>query len=306
VNQNHAHSHTHTHSGGGDERRLLLAMLLTGGFMVIELAGGLVSGSLALLADAGHMLTDTAALLLAWLAARTAKRPADHFRSYGYHRVQILAAFVNGVAILAVVAWILVEAADRVLAPRPVMGGLMLAVAVAGLAVNAIAFVLLHGGRQSNLNLRAALIHVFGDLLGSIAAISAAVVILLTAWYPIDPLLSVLVALLIARSAWYVVRHSTHILLEGTPDDVDVQELRGALIEGIDGVRDVHHVHVWSLTPERPLLTLHMDVGEGVDTARVLREAKHLLQHHFGIDHSTVQVEREGCADEKHMQETGH
>jgi cobalt-zinc-cadmium efflux system protein len=293
-----SHPHTHAQEHAGDERRLLYAMLLTGGFTVVELVGGLISGSLVLLADAGHMLTDTAALLLAWLAARTARRPADRFRSYGYHRVQILAAFVNGVALLAVVAWILVEAAQRLLAPHPVMGGLMLGVAVAGLVVNLLAFALLHGGRRSDLNLRAALVHVLGDLLGSVAAIAAAIVIVVTGWLPIDPLLSVLVALLIARSAWYVVRRSTHILLEGTPDDVDVQSLRAALLDGVAGVRDVHHVHLWSLTPERPLLTLHLDVGAQADTARVLREAKGVLRQRFGIHHSTVQVEREGCVDE--------
>ena len=276
---------------------MLWAMLLTGGFMIAEAIGGIISGSLALLADAGHMLTDTASLFLAWLAARLSRRPADRLRSYGYHRLQILAAFINGIAFIALVVWIVVEAVRRLLEPVEVLGGLMLVIAVLGLLVNAVAFAILHGGQRADLNLRGASLHVLGDLLGSVAAITAAVVILWTGWMPIDPLLSVLVALLILRSAWFIVRQSAHILLEGTPEDIDVEILRETLVTSVADVRDVHHVHIWSLTPERPLLTMHLTIDSSADAAYVLSSAKAILNERFGIAHSTIQIETETCAD---------
>ncbi len=277
---------------------MLVALVLTGGFMVVEVIGGLVSGSLALLADAGHMLTDTAALAMAFMAARMGRKPADALRSYGYHRLQILAAFVNGLAFVAIVGWILVEAVQRLLAPPEILGELMLGVAVLGLLVNLAAFAILHPGARTNLNVRGAMVHVLGDLLGSVAAIAAAVVILLTGWTPVDPLLSVVVALLILRSAWFVVRESAHVLLEGTPQDVDVERLRAALCQSSPAILDVHHVHVWSLTPERPLLTLHVRIAEDADCAAVLRRVKEVLAGRFGIHHSTIQVEPGGCVDQ--------
>lgn len=291
-------SEGHSHNvGHGNERRLLLALLLISGFMLVEVVGGILSGSLALLADAGHMLTDAASLFLAWGAARTARRPADALRTYGYHRVQILAALVNGLALILLVGWIVYEALQRLFEPVEVLGGMMLGVAVIGLLVNVAAFAILHGGEGKDLNMRGALVHVMGDLLGSLAAIIAAVVIMITGWMPIDPLLSLLVAVLILRSAWYVVRRSAHILLEGTPEDVDVELLRSTLVEQVSAVRDVHHVHVWSLTPERPLVTLHVRVASEEDCATVLTEVKALLRQRFGISHSTVQVEAGECAD---------
>lgn len=286
------------HSENHDERRLLLALSLTGGFMIVEVIGGLWSGSLALLADAGHMFTDTVSLGLAWLAARLSRRPADERRTYGYHRLQILAAFVNGIFFLFIVAWIGFEAVQRLLTPQPVLGGVMLWVALAGLGINVLAFVLLHGGHHHNLNVRAALLHVMGDLLGSLAAIVAAGVILATGWYPIDPLLSILVALLILYSAWKVVRQSGHILLEGTPTGVDPERIRAELHRQIPEIEDVHHLHVWSLTPDRPMLTLHVTVAADVDCGWVLGRVKRTLQEVFGIDHSTVQVETAACIDE--------
>ena len=292
------------HHHSSDERRLLLALTLTGSFMLVEVAGGIWSGSLALLADAGHMLTDTASLALAWLAARLSRRPADELRSYGYHRLQILAAFLNGVFFIFIVGWILYEAAHRLLQPQPVIGGIMLWVAVTGLVVNLLAFALLHGRHGHNLNLRAALLHVTGDLLGSVAAIVAAGVILLTGWYPIDPLLSVLVALLILVSALRVVRQSAHILLEGTPPDVDVRRIREVLFAQIPAVKDVHHIHAWSLTPDRPMLTLHVTIDEPVNCRDVLSDVKRVLRDEFRITHSTVQVEPITCIDETLTNET--
>jgi len=267
--------------------------------MVVEVIGGLMSGSLALLADAGHMLTDSVALLLALVAARLAQKPADRLRSYGYQRVQILAAFLNGSLFILLVIWIGVEAVQRILQPSPVLGGPMLVVAVLGMIVNLLAFRLLHGGQSGNLNLRAASLHVLGDLLGSVAAVSAALVIMLTGWMPIDPILSIVVAMLILRSAWGVVRESGHILLEGTPPEIDVRVIRQALIDEVKGVRDIHHVHIWSLAPEHTMLTLHADITDDADAAQILREVKAVLAQRFNLRHTTIQVEPGGCADEE-------
>ena len=199
-------------------RRVTIALVLTATFMVVEVIGGIISGSLALLADAGHMLTDTMALALAAVAFHVSKRPADHRLTYGYQRFQILAAFVNGLSLLIIVGWILFEAVNRFLSPSNVIGGTMLIVAAAGLIVNIIAFVVLHGGDRDNLNIRGAALHVAGDLLGSVAAIIAAIVIIYTGWVPIDPILSVAVAMLILRSAWILLKRSSHVLLEGAPE----------------------------------------------------------------------------------------
>lgn len=279
------------------ESKLLWALLLVSGFMLVEVVGGILSGSLALLADAGHMLTDAASLALAWGASHIGKRPADTLRTYGYQRLQILAALINGLAFIALVVWIAIEAIQRLNQPVQVMGGTMLVVATLGLLVNLVVFFILHRGHDHDLNLRGAMIHVLGDLLGSVAAIVAAVVILSSGWMPIDPLLSILVALLILRSAWYVVKQSAHILLEGTPEDVDVELLRRTITESIDEVVDVHHVHVWSLTPGHPLLSMHVSVVNGLCASDVLAEVKKVLVEQFGIEHSTVQIESEGCAD---------
>lgn len=295
----HSHGHAHGHGAGVDsEKRVFWAFLLTAGFMGAEVAGGLISGSLALLADAAHMLTDAAALALAWTAFRVARRPADPQRSYGYHRGQVLAAFVNGAVLIAIVFWIFFEATQRLLDPRPIAGTTMLAVATLGLVVNIAAFAILHGGDRENLNLRGAAAHVLGDLLGSAAAILGALVILWTGWTPIDPLLSLLVGLLVLRSAWSVLREAAHILLEGTPAGIDPPGLRQALLDGIPDLQDVHHIHAWSLVPGRPLLTLHAQVTESADAQATLVHIKQILAQRFGIDHSTVQIECGPCGDD--------
>lgn len=289
----HAHDHAHD-----DRRRLLWALLLTGGFMVAEVVGGLLAGSLALLADAGHMLTDTAALALAWHALHAAARPATHRHSYGHGRQEVLAALINAGALLAIAAWITVEAIGRLLEPVAVLGGPMLAVALAGLAVNLVVFRILHGSSGESLNIEGATLHVLGDLLGSLAAIAAAAVILLTGWTPIDPLLSVLVALLILRSAWGLAARSWHVLMEGTPEDLDIPSLRAALIEAVPGVVDVHHVHAWSLKPGHRLVTLHAIVAEGCSDTVALRELHRVLSERFRLDHATVQLERGRCIED--------
>lgn len=287
------------HHHESDRRRVQIALVLTGLFMLVEVAGGLISGSLALLADAGHMLTDTMALALAAVAFRVSTRPADAKRSYGYHRFQILAAFVNGLTLTGIVVWILFEAISRFMAPPAVMGSLMLVVACAGLLVNVAAFLILHGGDPDNMNLRGAALHVMGDLLGSVAAIAAAVVIIFTGWMPIDPLLSILVAALILRSAWDLLKRSAHVLLEGAPDWLDVTQMQERINAAVPSILSIHHVHVWGLTLQRVMLTMHICVaGDGIDQTLVVRQVKKILKDEFGIDHSTIEVEHELCADQ--------
>jgi len=267
--------------------------------MLAEVAGGIISGSLALLADAGHMLTDFASLSLAWLGFRLARRPADWRRTYGFDRFSVLVAFINGLALFVIAAWITVEAIQRLREPTVVLGGLMLWVALAGLVVNLLAFWILSHGDKENLNLRAASLHVMGDLLGSIAAVAASIVILTTGWMPIDALLSIVVALIILRSAWHVVGEAGHILLEGAPPGLDVEQLKKDLC-AISYVVDIHHVHAWSISQERPMVTLHADIEPGTDSILAVREIKQMLAKQFDIPHATVEVEYGDCVDEPH------
>jgi len=293
AHDHHGHDHAHHHAVAvtrANERRVFWVMMLTGGFMGVEVAGGLLSGSLALLADAGHMLADTAALALAWFAFRIARRPADARRSFGYHRFQILAAFANGLALFAIAGWIVIEAVIRLLSPVEVMGWPMMLIAAVGLIVNIIGFAILAKNADHNLNIRGAALHVMGDMLGSVAAIIAAIIILATGWMPIDPILSVLVSLIILRSAWTIVKESAHILLEGTPSGIDPARI-GATLKDIYGVNDVHHVHAWALTSERPMITLHAVVADGVDHNAVLAQINQVLRDRFSIEHATVQIE---------------
>jgi len=276
-----------------------IAFLLTATFMAVEFAGGLIAGSLALIADAGHMLTDAAALALAWAATHIAARPADRKRTFGYQRLRVLATFVNGCALLFIVAWIVFEAVQRLFAPVAVNARVMLWIGAMGLAVNLIVLAMLRRGEAHDMNVAAATLHVLGDMLGSVAAVIAACVILWTGWLPIDPLLSLLVGALIVRSAWALVRRSAHILMEGSPDWLDVAELRTTLESQIPAIRDVHHVHAWLVGPQQILLTMHASVTVGSDHFAVLRDAKAVLAQRFGITHATIQLETETCADEQ-------
>ena len=295
----HDHGHSNVDEGNGKNlRRVMIALVLTGAFMVVEVVGGIISGSLALLADAGHMLTDTMALALAAMAFHVSKRPPNGQLTFGYQRFQILAAFVNGLSLLAIVGWILFEAINRFLNPGEVLGETMLVVAAAGLVVNLISFAVLHTGDQENLNIRGAALHVAGDLLGSVAAIVAALVIIYTGWTPIDPMLSVAVAVLIFKSAWSLVKRSAHILLEGAPEWLDVQAMQDRVVAGVPGVGEIHHVHIWGLTPQELMLTMHMSVIDGVSSqSDVVRDTKKFMKDEYGIGHSTIEVDVDGCSD---------
>jgi cobalt-zinc-cadmium efflux system protein len=295
--QSHDHGHGHGAAHANNERRVGLAALLTGSFMLAEVAGGIVAGSLALLADAGHMLTDFAALALAWFGFRLSRRPADWKRTYGFDRFQVLVAFANGLTLFAIAAWIVFEGITRLMTTPEVSGGIMVVIAVLGLVVNVAAFMLLQGADPENLNVRGAAIHVLGDLLGSVAALVAGAVILLTDWTPIDPLLSLVVAAIIVRSGWRVVVDAGHILLEGAPQELDTRAIGPDLIANVEGVEGVHHVHVWSITQSRRMVTLHALICDTEDSDRMVRGIKARLNERFGLDHATIEIERGACAD---------
>ncbi len=300
-NHNHGHGHDHAHhdhAAGASQTRVFLTFWLIAVFMAVEAAGGWWAGSLTLVADAGHMLTDSAALGLAWFAARAMRRPSDAERSYGHDRFSVLAALVNGLGLIAIVVWIAGEAVHRLIVPEAVKAIPMLVIAIAGFAVNCGAFFMLHGADRDNLNIQAALLHVLGDIVASLAAVTAAIIILLRpGWSAADPILSVVAAILILRNAVGVVRRSWHVLMEATPEGVDVTEIEQAL-ETLDGVADIHHLHAWSLTPGKPLITLHARITQGSDPDAVLGRIKRTLNDRFRIDHSTIQMES-ACADDE-------
>ncbi len=307
MSPSHAHPHAHTHShdhlhahGHGDSKHshdaravggrvLLGAVLLTGGFALVELIGGLWSGSLALLADAGHMATDTAALLFALAANVIARRPASNRHSYGLARFEIIAAFVNALAMLAVVAWLFIEAIHRIAQPVAVHGGSVFWIASLGLMVNVLVAWLLSRDSE-NVNTRAALLHVLGDVLGSVAAIVAGIVIYFGGPTITDPLLSMLVGGLILRSTLAVLRQTTHVLLDSVPEGVDYARV-GRALASIDGIVSVHDLHVWSLVPGRGALSAHVLVSDIELWPIILHRARHQLQRDFGIDHITLQPE---------------
>jgi cobalt-zinc-cadmium efflux system protein len=265
--------------------------------MFAEVAGGIAAGSLALLADAGHMLTDFASLALAWFGFRLSRRPADWKRTFGFDRFQVLVAFANGLALFAIAAWIVYEAAERLMTTPVVSGSIMVVVAVLGLLVNIAAFWLLRGADRDNLNVRGAAVHVLGDLFGSVAALVAGGVILATGWTPIDPLLSLVVAAIIVRSGWEVVAEAGHILLEGAPGELDTRAIAPDLVANVKGVEGVHHVHVWSITQSRRMVTLHACIGEKQNSDKAVRNIKARLKERFGLDHATIEIERGVCAD---------
>lgn len=273
-----------------------LAALLTGGFMLVEVAGGIIAGSLALLADAGHMLSDFASLTLAWFAFRIARRPADARRTYGFARVSVLAAFINGLSLIAISGWIVFEAVMRMFEPGEVIAGTMLWIAVAGLVVNILAFAVLHGADQNSLNVRGALLHVLGDLLGSVAAIIAALIIMATGWMIADPLLSILIALIILRSAWLLVSESGHVLLEGAPGHIEVDHIVRDLESNVDNVVDIHHAHAWSLDGAAPLMTMHARIRDAAVATAVISSIKQRLHDKHGVDQATIEIETDDCA----------
>jgi cobalt-zinc-cadmium efflux system protein len=285
----HDHSSHHAHASEG---RLLLAAALTVATLVAEGVGGWVSGSLALLSDAAHMLIDAFALLLAWGGAHFARRPADGRRSFGYARLEVLAGYSNALLQFVLVVWIAAEAFSRLMRPEPILTGIMLVVALIGFAVNAIVLGVLGHHHHDDLNLAGARLHVIGDLLGSLGAVGAALVVRYLGWLPADSFVSLLVSALILVSAWSLLRRSAHILLEGTPEGIEPL-LVAETVQRESGVRNVHHVHVWQLAGGRRMATLHARLDPQMEAAGALTAMQRVLREHFHIAHATIQIEHD-------------
>lgn len=297
----HHHDHDHDHGTHGlPASRLWRAFLLTSLVMVFEAVGGWWSGSLALLTDAAHMLVDSGALLVALGGAWYAARPADQRRTYGYGRMEVLAGFVNALVQLALIVFIVVEAVGRLRHPEPIRNGIMFWVAVLGLLANISVLRALHAHDHAHddLNAAGAVLHVIGDMLGSAAAIVAALLIRWLGWTWADPALSILVAILLLNSAWHLLRRSTHILLEGVPEGLDLPQLTEAVRGADPAIVDVHHLHVWQLASGRRMATLHVVTTAGADARALLQTLNRLAAGQFGIGHLTVQIETAGCVDD--------
>ena len=287
--EHHHHDH-HDHARGASQRTLLIVLLLTFGYMLAEAVGGYWANSLALLSDAGHMFTDVAALALALLALRFASCPATQSKTYGFYRLEILAALVNGVALIALSVLICVEAYQRFRQPEEVQGWTLVWIALGGLVVNLVSAWLLSRSHHDNLNMRGAYLHVLGDLLGSVAAIAAGVLIVWKGWRWADPLFSVVISLLIVWNSWRIVAESVNVLLEGVPSHINPAAVELA-IKTITGVREVHDLHIWTITSDRHVLTAHVVVTNADQSCRVLREVRALLAERFHLSHSTIQIE---------------
>lgn len=291
VHAHHAIAHAHGRSG-----RLAAGLGLTLVVLLAEAVGGWWSGSLALLADAGHMLVDALALGLALASARIALRPASARYSFGLARSEILAGFFNAMTQFVLVGFIAWEALQRLLTPHPIASGIMLVIAVIGLLANLLVLGLLHRHEADDLNMAAASLHVLGDLLGSVATVLAALAVRWLGWLWADPVLSLLVSALLLRSAWVLVRRSAHILLEGVPEGVHADDVLAAVRALDPAIRDVHHLHLWQLGAGQRMATLHVRIDDPSDAERILQRVQQILSTRFGIDHSTIQIERGDCA----------
>lgn len=286
MSATHEHDHHHGEAAGG---MLWFAVALTLGYAGVEAGVGWWAGSLALVADAGHMVNDAGALLIAAAAEWIARRPASRLHTYGLGRAEFLAALVNSLGLLALVAWLAVSAVDRLQAPQPVQGGAVSLTAALGLAINiGVAWLLFRG--EQNLNTRAALLHVMGDLLGSVAALIAGVVIVFTGWTPIDPILSLAIGALILVSSLRLLRQALHGLMEGVPLHLSLEEI-GREMAGVPGVISVHDLHVWSVAPEEIMLSAHLTVTDMARWEGILAQSRELLHGRFGIEHVTLQPE---------------
>jgi cobalt-zinc-cadmium efflux system protein len=299
-----AHDHAHAYGPASraearaqDRRRLTFTLALSAGYLVAEVIGGLFTGSLALLADAGHMLADVGALALSLFAFWLAERPAGAGRTFGWHRFEILAALANGLVLALVAVLVLIEAVERLGAPPPVEGLAAFAIASGGLGVNLLGLALLRQGRERSLNLRGAWLHLAGDALGSVGAMASGLLIWAFDWRAADPLASAAIALLVLRSAWALLRETVDVLLEAAPSHLDVDELRGALVAE-EGVASVHDLHVWTITSGMVSLSCHVHCKPGADGQALLLRLQELLRRRFAIHHATLQVEPAGFEEE--------
>jgi cobalt-zinc-cadmium efflux system protein len=294
--------HDHAKTGGGGEmsaghaKRLAIALAITTTFLVAEVVGAILFNSLALLSDAAHMFTDAAALAIALAAIRIGRRPADDRRTFGYRRFEILAAAFNALLLFAVAGYILWEGLGRIATPAPVESTGMLVVASLGLVVNLVSMRLLSSGKDESLNVKGAYLEVWADMLGSIGVIAAAILIALTGWQWIDPVVAIAIGLWVLPRTWSLLRDTTHVLLEGVPDGIDLNEVRRA-IRSVPGVADVHDLHLWSLSSDDINLTAHVVPEPGADAEAVRAGLVALVRGRFGIGHATIQTESTPCAD---------
>ncbi|HEV2802928.1 MAG TPA: cation diffusion facilitator family transporter [Pyrinomonadaceae bacterium] len=295
-NGGHAHHHPSTRAERS-QRRLLIVLALTAFYMVAEAVGGWLTGSLALLADAGHMLTDVAALALALMAVWFGSRPATPSKTFGYYRLEILAALVNGVMLVVMSLLIFYEAYERWHTPHEVRGNLMIVIATGGLFVNLACAWFLHGDHHDDLNVHGAWLHIMGDALGSVGAIIAGVLMSAYGWYRADAVFSVGIALLIVWSSWHLIKESTNVLLEGTPAHINLASVEEA-IRTTEGVEGVHDLHVWTITSGREALSAHVVHAETVVQPELLKELRVKLHDRFGLDHLTLQMETGDFEDE--------
>ncbi|CAN7677648.1 cation diffusion facilitator family transporter [Paenibacillus sp. LjRoot153] len=289
----HHHGHGHHHGHSGNKQGLLIALGITAGIIVLEFVGGLWTNSLALLSDSGHMLSDAGALALSLLALWFTAKPSSARLSFGFHRIEILAALFNAVTLFVIAGLIIWEAIERFLHPAVVASGSMMFIACIGLIANLLSAwsLMRKGDVHGNLNLRSAYLHILGDALGSVGAIIAGAVMLLFGWYAADPIISIIVSLLILRGAWGVLKSTLHILMEGTPSAISIDSVK-TVLEGIEGVIDVHDLHVWTITSGIEAMSCHLLIKDDVDSQDILQQGITVIEKRFGITHATIQIEK--------------
>lgn len=298
----HSHSHSHHHHGTSNKKALGLSFTIIALYMIVEVVGGIITNSLALLSDAGHMLSDAAALGLSYLAMKFGEKKATLTKTFGYKRFEILAAFLNGITLVVISLYIFWEAYRRFTDPPEVISSGMLIISIIGLIVNIVAaFILMKGDTSENLNVRSAFLHVLGDMLGSFGAIIAALLIMFFGWSIADPVASVVVAVLIIISGWRVTKDSFHVLMEGTPINIDVRKVKDSLLS-LKQVKNVHDLHIWSITSNFPALSCHLVVEGDVSYEEILAQAKKVLHDEYHIEHTTIQVDK----TESHCINTDH
>jgi cobalt-zinc-cadmium efflux system protein len=294
LHHDHSHHHGHHHAHMPDNKKgLARALLITGGIMLLEFFGGIWSGSLALLADSAHMLSDVVAIGLSLLAMWYAAKPASPRKTYGFYRFEIIAALFNGMTLFVIAGFIVKEAYHRLITPSPVESGTMMWIAAVGLFANVMSawFLMRQSDVKGNVNVRSAYLHILSDALGSVGVLLAGLLMSLFSWYLADPIISVIVALLVLKSAWGVIQHTLHILMEGTPAAVDADKVMQAL-NAVDGVINVHDLHIWTITSGLDSLSCHLVIEDSADSQTVLQQAIYTVEHQFNIRHATIQVEK--------------